>query len=178
VTQVDVGSIGDVLEGQHRPGHFRGVATVVLKLFNMVQPDIAYFGQKDAQQVRVIQQLVADLDLPIMLRIGPTIREADGLALSSRNRYLSPEERVSARCLYVALDRAKMLRGQGATSVASVEAAMRSVVDGTPRTKLDYVALVNPETFQPVASLVGPVLALIAVRIGSTRLIDNLRLDA
>jgi pantoate--beta-alanine ligase len=159
-TWVEVGVLGEALEGAHRPGHFRGVATVCLKLFNIVGPDAAYFGQKDAQQVSVIRQMVRDLDLPIAIRVVPTVRDPDGLALSSRNVYLSPEERQRALALPRAL-RAGWTAHRSGTD--PVNAACREL-EGLD---MDYVA---------VADFGSPTLAA-AVRVGGTRLIDNVRLD-
>lgn len=172
-TQVEVTELQDVLCGASRPGHFRGVATVVLKLFNMVQPDLAYFGQKDAQQVCIIQKMVRDLDLPVKLRVCPTIREADGLALSSRNRYLSPAERPHATCLYRSLRLAEDRVAGGERDACRVRQAMIDLIRDTPGAGLEYVALVDPQTLQPIVKLGGEVLALVAVRFGTTRLIDN-----
>jgi pantoate--beta-alanine ligase len=175
-TQVEVTGLQDVLDGQSRPGHFRGVATVVLKLFNIVQPGFAYFGQKDAQQVCIIQKMMRDLELPITLRICPTVREPDGLALSSRNAYLSPSERRQATCLYRALARAAEMLADGVRDATKLIVALRSVIEAEADARVDYVALADPETLEPVAEVRRPMLALVAVKIGSTRLIDNLLL--
>jgi pantoate--beta-alanine ligase len=173
VTQVEVTRLQDVLEGASRPGHFRGVATVVAKLFNMVQPDIAYFGQKDAQQALIIRQMVRDLNWSIELRICPTVRELDGLALSSRNRYLSPRERQHATCLFRALQRAEAMVASGERDAARVRRAMVEIIEKTPDAALDYAELVDHETLEPVTIVWGEVLAALAVRFGNTRLIDN-----
>src|SRR5574340_160591 len=162
-TWVDVGALGTILEGAVRPGHFRGVATVCLKLFELVQPTRAYFGRKDAQQVAVLRQMVRDLDLPLALRVLPTIRAADGLALSSRNAQLSPEERTSALALPRALEAGLAAHRAGGDAVAAAEA----VLAAEPGLTVDYVAQ---------ADLDGPTLTL-AVRAGRTRLIDNILLS-
>jgi pantoate--beta-alanine ligase len=173
-TTVDVGPLAQRVEGASRPGHFRGVATVVLKLFNIVQPDAAIFGQKDAQQVAVIRQLVRDLDLPIRLLVAPTVREPDGLALSSRNAYLSPPERRAAVVLARALDRALAAVAGGERDVARLEACLAETITAEPLAQLDYARVVDADTFEPIATLDDrPALAVLAVRIGSTRLIDN-----
>ena len=161
-------------EGASRPGHFRGVATVVLKLFQITRPERAYFGQKDAQQVAVITRMVADLNLPVTLRVLPTIRESDGLALSSRNAYLSSGERSAATVLYRAL-----LAGQQACGLATsddaaeVVRAMREVFASEPLARLDYAEVRDPQTFLPLTTLQAPALLAVAAFLGSTRLIDN-----
>lgn len=169
--RVAVGRLGTILEGAHRPGHFDGVATVVAKLFNIVRPSVAVFGQKDAQQVAVVRQLIGDLDYDIELLVGPTVREEDGLALSSRNAYLSPTERTRARALYRALEAGSdSLRGGGGPDAAEVSA--RRILDAEPGIETDYVAAVDPATFErPGPS--GPVLVAVAAWVGKTRLIDN-----
>lgn len=166
-------------EGASRPGHFRGVATVVFKLFQITRPERAYFGQKDAQQVAVITRMIADLNLPVTLRVLPTIREADGLALSSRNAYLSPGERAAATVLYRAL-----LAGQQSCGLttrrdsAEVVRAMREVFVAEPLARLDYAEVRDPTTFLPLNTLQAPMLLLVAAFLGSTRLIDNFLLRA
>jgi pantoate--beta-alanine ligase len=175
------GPLAERLEGASRPGHFQGVATVVLKLFNMVRPAHAYFGQKDAQQAAVIRRMIADLNLPIVLHVMPTIREADGLAMSSRNSYLSPPDRTAATVLYQALVTGMHTfishpRGGG----AAVRAAMETVVHAQPRATLDYVDCCHPDTYTPIETpdeLRAPALLCLAVRFGATRLIDNFLLD-
>jgi pantoate--beta-alanine ligase len=173
-TFVEVTGLQDVLEGASRPGHFRGVATVVLKLFNMVQPDVAWFGQKDGQQVRIIRQLVRDLDVPVEIRVGPTVREADGLALSSRNQYLDATARRHAPVLAAALEAARARITAGERDAAVIGRAMGDRIAATPGAVLDYAAVVDADTLQPVTRLQGPILLAIAVRFGSTRLIDNI----
>lgn len=176
-TWVEVGSVAEPLEGACRPGHFRGVATVVLKLFNLVGPDVAYFGQKDYQQALVIRRMVADLNVPIQIRVCPIVREPDGLAMSSRNRYLKPEERGRARVLWQSLQKAAELVAQGERNAAAIAAQMRQTILSAGEVRIDYVALVDPETLQPVEAVQRPTLAAVAVRIGTTRLIDNALLE-
>lgn len=175
-TWVEVTGLQDVLCGRSRPGHFRGVATVVLKLFNIVLPDVAYFGQKDAQQARIIRQLVRDLNVPVEIRVCPIVREPDGLALSSRNTYLSPSERQQATVLYRALQAAQELVRQGERDAARIRQRMIDLIAATPGATLDYAEIVNPETLQSVARIDQPALAALAVRVGPARLIDNLLL--
>lgn len=176
-TWVEVGSVAEPLEGQFRPTHFRGVTTIVLKLFNMVQPDVAYFGQKDYQQALVVQQMVRDLNVPIVIRVCPIVREADGLAMSSRNAYLSLAEREQAIVLWRGLCRAKDLVAQGRRVGAEIVEEVRRVIAGAPHAKIDYVALADPQTLQPVVAVEKPAVLLLAVRIGNTRLIDNCLLE-
>lgn len=175
-TYVEVTGLQDVLEGAARPGHFRGVATVVLKLFNLVRPDRAYFGQKDAQQVRIIQQMVRDLDVPVDVVVCPTIREPDGLALSSRNRYLDADQRRQATVLYRAMDAARRLYEAGERDPAALRRAMAEQIATAPAAVVDYAVAVDPDTFEPPARLGDAALLAVAVRVGDTRLIDNLRL--
>ena len=173
-TYVEVTGLQDEGEGASRPGHFRGVATVVLKLLNLVGPDRAYFGQKDAQQARVVRQLVCDLDVPVDVIVCPTVREADGLALSSRNRYLDPEQRTRAAGVYQALKKAEERFAQGETDVSALRRVMADHIASIPGAALDYAAVVSGETFaKPEKVQPGTILAL-AVRFGDTRLIDNL----
>lgn len=176
-TSVEVQGLQDVLCGASRPGHFRGVCTVVLKLFNIVQPDLAFFGQKDAQQALIIRRMARDLDLPLEIRTVPTVREADGLALSSRNRYLSEEERRNAPVLYQSLQRAEQLIAAGERDPGKIESAIRDRLDQIPNLRIDYVRAVNSETLETPAALFGPTLIALAVDLGSTRLIDNIQLD-
>jgi pantoate--beta-alanine ligase len=176
-TTVHVARLTDTLCGVHRPGHFDGVATVVAKLLNIVQPDAAYFGEKDAQQLAVIRRMVSDLDLPVEIVGCPTVREADGLAVSSRNAYLNREQRQQATCLYRALCEARTLIASGRADPNEVLAAMRRIVDDGGPATIDYVSIVDPESMQPVERIERRVLVALAVRIGSTRLIDNLQVD-
>jgi pantoate--beta-alanine ligase len=175
-TWVEVKGISEPLEGQCRPGHFRGVATVVLKLFNIVQPDVAYFGAKDYQQSLVVRQLIRDLHLPIELKVLPTVREPDGLAMSSRNSYLNPDARQRACVLWKSLRLAQEMVDRGEKNPATIMEAMQQLILTVPGTAIDYVALVDPETLAPVTELSGPTLAAVAVRLEGTRLIDNLLL--
>jgi len=176
-TWVEVGSVAAPLEGACRPGHFRGVATIVLKLFNMVGPDVAYFGQKDYQQALVIRRMAGDLNLPPAIRVCPTVREADGLAMSSRNAYLSPDRRRQATVLSHSLHLAAELIGQGERRAAVVAARMQEAILSAGPAQIAYVALADPETLEPVATISGPTVALLAVKIGDTRLIDNMLLE-
>lgn len=175
---VEPGDVAARLEGEHRPGHFRGVCTVVLKLFNILGPDCSYFGQKDAQQVLVIRRMVADLALPVEIVTVPTVRERDGLAMSSRNSNLDRDERAAARVLYRALCRARDLAAEGVRSVAVLRAAVRDCLADEPLAAVDYVSIAHPETLAELDALDGPALASLAVRIGDTRLIDNVTLLA
>jgi pantoate--beta-alanine ligase len=173
VTTVEVHKLQDGLCGASRPGHFRGVATVVLKLFNIVRPDLAYFGQKDAQQACILQQMAADLDVPVKVRVCPIVREADGLALSSRNVYLTPEERRQAPALHRALEEARQRIEAGERDGAKIQRLLVERIAAVPGAVLDYAAVVDAATLQPIAHLAGDVLLALAVRFGSTRLIDN-----
>jgi pantoate--beta-alanine ligase len=177
LTAVHVAKLTETLCGPHRPGHFAGVATVVTKLFNIVQPDAAYFGQKDAQQLAVVRRLVADLNIPVQIVGCPTVREPDGLALSSRNIRLSRAERVQATCLYRALVAARDMIQEGQRDPDRVESRMRSVIEQAGPSRTDYASIVHTDTMQPVGRIEQPVLAAVAVWIGSTRLIDNLTVD-
>lgn len=173
-TSVHVEGVAEPLEGARRPGHFDGVATVVLKLFNIVQPDSAAFGQKDAQQCAVIAQMVRDLDIPVKLLIGPTVREEDGLAMSSRNAYLAGPERQLATALREALERGAETLGGGAREAGEVQRSMRDGFAKHPGITVDYLDLVDPVTFLPPDDLDRPLLLVGAVRVGPTRLIDNI----
>ena len=167
-TRVAVGAVSAPLEGAARPGHFEGVATVVAKLFNATQADRAYFGQKDAQQVAVVRRLAADLDTGVEIRVCPTVREPDGLALSSRNAYLDPQERQAATCLSRALRLAAEAYARGEHDPARLRARLREVLEAEPMAAVDYAEVVDPDTFSTPGTL-----AVLAVRIGKTRLIDN-----
>ena len=173
---VDPGPVGVRLEGAARPGHFRGVCTVVAKLLGMVGPCRAYFGEKDVQQLFIVRRMVRDLDLPAEIVGCPTVRERDGVALSSRNTYLSAEERGAAPCLYEALARAAWLVEGGERDARVLRAELARRIGAEPLAALDYVAVVDEDTFEEVDRVRGPVRALVAARIGSTRLIDNLLL--
>jgi pantoate--beta-alanine ligase len=172
-TSVDVDRLGRRWEGEHRPNHFRGVATVVLKLLNMAAPDVAYFGQKDYQQAAVIRRMVADLDVPVEIRVCPTVREPDGLAMSSRNVYLSPAARGRATVLWKSLCLAREMVAQGERDAAVLAEQMREVILSAEDARIDYIALADPDTLEPVERIDGPTLAAVAVTIENTRLIDN-----
>jgi pantoate--beta-alanine ligase len=175
-TFVEVGELGEHLCGQSRPGHFRGVATVVTKLLTIVQPDRAFFGQKDAQQARIIRQLVRDLNLPVEVVIGRTIREPDGLAVSSRNRFLSPDERRQATVLIETLREVRRRVEAGERDAVILQKLMAETVRSTPGAELDYAEIVDAGSFRPVDRLSSPAVAALAVRFGGTRLIDNIDL--
>lgn len=179
MTFVEVEGLSQVLEGEIRPGHFRGVATVVTKLFNIVRPSIAVFGQKDAQQAFIIKKMVSDLNYGIEIIVGPIIREKDGLAMSSRNVYLSKSERNDATILYKSLMLAQSLINKGEINLNNIRLEMTKLINNASTGKIDYISFVNPNTFQNVETVQGPgeVLCLIAVRFGSTRLIDNMLLN-
>ena len=175
-TFVEVQGLSDVLEGKFRPGHFRGVATVVLKLLNIVAPDAAYFGQKDFQQQLIIRRMCEDLNLPCDIRVCPTVREPDGLALSSRNVYLSPQERRSALALSRCLHAAERLLQDGETDLERVREQMWKILRETPLVTPEYATVVHPETLEEVRIATLPLVAVVAARVGKTRLIDNLRI--
>jgi pantoate--beta-alanine ligase len=175
-TFVEPGGAAEGLEGACRPGHFRGVATVVCALFNLVRADLAVFGEKDAQQLAVVRQMVRDLHVPVEIVPAPTIREADGLALSSRNAYLSAEERRAAAVLYRSLRAAEEAVAGGERQGDALRGRMRQVLDAEPLARIEYAEVVDAESFQPVAMLSGRTVLPLAVRIGGTRLIDNIRL--
>jgi len=175
-TWVIVEEVSRPLEGAARPGHFRGVATVVTKLFNIVQPDRAYFGQKDAQQAVVIRRMVQDLNIPVEIVVCPTVREPDGLAMSSRNTYLNPEERRAATVLFRALQATKARYEQGERDAERLREAMREVIQAEPLARLDYVSVADPETLQELDRVEDRALLSLAVYIGKTRLIDNILL--
>jgi pantoate--beta-alanine ligase len=173
-TYVHAEGISEKLEGKLRPGHFRGVATVVLKLFEVVQPHYAYFGRKDAQQVRIIQKMVHDLNLDVQVVVCPTVREADGLALSSRNSYLEAQERKAATVLYRALQVARHELTAGVRDTLELVRAMHKVLVAEPLARVEYAEIVDADTFEPVVRVGRTCYALLAVRIGNTRLIDNM----
>ncbi|MBB4063575.1 pantoate--beta-alanine ligase [Gellertiella hungarica] len=172
-TVVDVPRLGSELEGSVRPGHFAGVATVVTKLFNIVQPDAAYFGEKDYQQVTIIQRMVKDLAMPVRVVPVETVREKDGLACSSRNVYLTPEERKAAVIVPHALEEAERLFRSGMTDIKAFEAAIRDFIRREPLADPEVVALRHPETLEALDRVDGPVLLLLFVRFGRTKLLDN-----
>jgi pantoate--beta-alanine ligase len=176
-TTVDIGPLGSVLEGAVRPGHFGGVATVVTVLFGLVRPDRAYFGQKDGQQAVVIERLVRDLALPVVVSVVPTVREPDGLALSSRNAYLTVPERAAAPVLHRALRAAADEHARGQRDAERLRARMREVLEGVPIARPDYVSVADRETLRELDAVEGPALLSLAVRFPSARLIDCWPLD-
>lgn len=177
-TYVNVEGLTDVLCGRSRPGHFRGVATVVTKLFNIVKPDTAYFGQKDAQQAIVIKKMAADLDMDLKIKVMPTVRERDGLAKSSRNAYLNPRERKDAVILYKSLLLAKGMIKKGERSAHKIIGKMEELIKQKRSSRIDYAEIVDQKTLRPVENIRGEILIALAVYIGKTRLIDNLKLNA
>lgn len=178
VTYVTVEGLSEKLCGKSRPGHFRGVTTVVAKLFHIVEPDLAFFGQKDAAQATIICRMVRDLNLPVEIVACPIVREPDGLAMSSRNAYLSPRERKSALVLHRALTEVKSRFDQGERNAVELVAAGKQVLALQPDVRLDYFEVVNPFTLDPVAELRNPALVAVAAFVGNTRLIDNILLQA
>jgi pantoate--beta-alanine ligase len=176
VTFVEVTKLDAVLEGPARPGHFRGVCTVVLKLFNIVQPDLAVFGQKDAQQARIVRQMVRDLNVRVQIDVHPTVREPEGLAMSSRNRYLTPDQRAVAPGIYRLLQATRDRALAGETDVAKLEAALAAGLAALPGARVYYARVVDADTLHPLPTLDRPALAIVAVFLGTTRLIDNLNI--
>ena len=177
VTWVTVEGLSDRLCGKSRPGHFRGVATVVAKLFNIVEPDVAFFGQKDAAQVAVIKRMVRDLNMAVQIEICPIVREPDGLALSSRNAYLSPDERKMALVLHASLQRAQKLFNEGERNAAKLAAEAKKAFVWQPAVKLDYLDIVDPNGLEPLETLNQKSLVAVAAFVGNTRLIDNILLE-
>jgi pantoate--beta-alanine ligase len=176
LTTVTMRVVTEAYEGTARPGHFEGVLTIVTKLFHIVQPDVAVFGQKDAQQVAAIRRMIADLDFAVRLVVAPTVRDADGLAASSRNIYLSPDERREALALSRAVGRAAELARQGEGDATRLEAAMREELARSPSLAVEYAAVVDAGRFTAVVEVAGPCVAAVAARVGATRLIDNVPL--
>jgi len=176
-TYVEVTGLQDVLCGRSRPGHFRGVATVVLKLFNIVRPDVAYFGQKDAQQAVIIRRLVRDLNLDVEIRVMPIVRDGDGLALSSRNTYLSAEERKASLAIPRSLEVARRLMEEGERDASVIKARIEEIIKAEPLLRIDYIEIVDPEELQPIEKITDEALIALAVYCGETRLIDNLRIS-
>ena len=174
---VEVGKVTERLEGASRPGHFRGVTTVVTKLFNIIQPTRAYFGQKDAQQLLVIKKMVADLNMNLEIITVPTVREPDGLAMSSRNIYLNPQERQAALVLYQALSLAQQLWLQGERDAERIRHEMLALIQKQPLADIDYVSIADTETLDELDTVKPPVLVSLAVKISKTRLIDNVVLE-
>ena len=177
-TWVDVQQITERLEGAFRPGHFRGVATVVAKLFNIVEPTRAYFGQKDAQQLIVIKRMVSDLNMNLELVAVPTVREPDGLAMSSRNTYLSPKERQAALVLWQALNLASQLWSEGERNASKIRQKMKALIDSEPLAQIDYISVADAESLEELGEIDCPALVSLAVRVGKTRLIDNIVLPS
>lgn len=176
-TYVEVKGLNNLLCGRSRPGHFRGVATVIAKLFNIVQPDIAYFGQKDAQQTIIIKRMVCDLNMPVKIKVMPTVRERNGLALSSRNLYLNQEERKDALVLRESLELAKKLIRMGERDAGRIISLTRQLISKNKTAKVDYIAIVDNQSLKPVKRITKDCLIALAVRIGRTRLIDNICLN-
>jgi len=174
---VEVSKVAERLEGASRPGHFRGVTTVVAKLFNIVQPDRAYFGQKDAQQAIVIKKMATDLNMNLAVLTLPTVREPDGLAMSSRNTYLNPEQRQAAGVLYKALGLAQQLWAQGERDAERLRQEMLTLIQKQPLATIDYVSIADAETLEELDTVAPPALVSLAVKIGGTRLIDNIVLE-
>jgi pantoate--beta-alanine ligase len=172
-TWVTVEGLSEKLDGLSRPGHFRGVTTVVCKLFNIVQPDLAFFGQKDAAQSAIIRKMVRDLDLDVRVIVCPIVREKDGLAMSSRNAYLTPAQRKQATVLYRALMRVQTLADQGEGDSARLIAAGKQVISEEPNARLDYFEIVDRDTLDPVPEITKGALVAVAIYMGETRLIDN-----
>lgn len=172
-THVEVGAVAEPFEGANRPGHFKGVATIVLKLFNLLPADAAFFGQKDYQQTLVIRQMVRDFNLPIQINICPIIREPDGLAMSSRNARLSTEERQNALVLSKSLTLAAKMVSGGEKNTSVILKKIQTLLDSSQGVQVEYVAIVNEGTMQPMQEITGPVVAIIAASVGETRLIDN-----
>ncbi|MDP2923305.1 MAG: pantoate--beta-alanine ligase [Candidatus Omnitrophota bacterium] len=177
-TYVEESFLSRVLCGKSRPGHFRGVCTVVAKLFNVVQPDIAYFGHKDYQQAKIIEKMTRDLNFPTKIEIIPTVRESDGLAMSSRNVYLNNEERKNAACLYFALALAKILVAQGERNASKISDKIKKIISLTKAARIDYVKIVDANTLRDITRIENDALIAIAIYMGKTRLVDNIILDA
>ncbi len=173
-TIVEVQGVSERLDGASRPGHFRGVATVVTKLFEIVRPELAFFGQKDAAQVAVLRKMASDLNMDLQLVVEPTVREKDGLALSSRNAYLSPDQRKQALILYRALTRVQTMADTGTHDASTLIAAGREVMAEEPAARLDYFEIVHPDTLEPIADVNKGALVAVAAWVGTTRLIDNI----
>jgi len=177
MTYVNVEGLSERLEGRIRPGHFRGVTTIVLKLLQIVQPNLAYFGRKDAQQAAIISRMAIDLNLDSEIVVCPLVREADGLAMSSRNAYLDADDRRAATVLYRALQAVQRELQSGTRDAHHLQSAMRRALDAEPRARVDYAEIVDAETFQPTARLGRVSYALLAVKFGATRLLDNMLIE-
>lgn len=176
-TYVEVETPAERLEGEFRPGHFRGVATVVTQLLNLVRPNVAVFGQKDAQQLAVVRRLVRDLHLPVEIASHPTVREPDGLAMSSRNAYLAADERTAASAIYRSLSSARQRIEQGERSAEAIRHVLSEVLEREPLIDIEYAEVVEADTFEPIRRIRGSIVMPVAVRIGTTRLIDNFSLE-
>ena len=176
-TFVEVTELDQVLCGASRPKHFRGVCTVVLKLLQIVQPDVVYFGEKDYQQARIIRQMIHDLNVPVHMEVVPTVREADGLACSSRNSYLTAAQRQVAPRIYQALVELRQRVREGEREVARLETQLREALSAIPEARVDYAHIVDADTLQPLEQVDRPAIAAVAVFLGTTRLIDNIRLN-
>ena len=177
LTWVNVEKLTEPLCGRFRPGHFRGVTTVCAKLFNIVAADVAYFGQKDAQQTLVIKRMVADLNIPLEIVVCPTVREPDGLAVSSRNQYLTDPQRKDAACIYKSLQKCRQMIDTGVTDTQKIINEMCKVINQVPSIEIEYLSIIDAETLQVVDHITGTILVAIAVRIGMVRLIDNILVD-
>jgi pantoate--beta-alanine ligase len=177
LTWVDVEKLTESLCGKSRPGHFRGVATVCAKLFNIVQPDIAFFGQKDAQQAVVVQQMVADLNMPLKIVVCPTVREQDGLAMSSRNAYLTAGQRKDAALLYAALQKAEVFIAAGERKSETIVGEMEKILKISKQIKIEYISIVDARTLDGLDEAKGKILIALAVKLGSARLVDNIIVD-
>jgi pantoate--beta-alanine ligase len=178
ITWVNVEKLTETLCGRSRPGHFRGVATICAKLFNIVGPDIAFFGQKDAQQTVVIKRMAADLNMPVDIFVCPTVREGDGLAVSSRNKYLTEEQKKDATLIYKSLQKCLEMIEASTTDTGQITAEMRKILSQAPSIQIEYASIVDAENLQKLDKIIGEVLAAVAVRIGPARLIDNIVVDA
>jgi pantoate--beta-alanine ligase len=178
LTWVNVEKLTKPLCGRFRAGHFRGVTTVCAKLFNIVQADIAFFGQKDAQQAIVVKRMVADLNMPLKIVLCPTVRDADGLALSSRNQYLTEQQRKDATLIYKSLQKCEEMIKTGVSDTQEIITKMRDILNQAPSIKIEYVSIVDAKTLQSLDRITGKILAAVAARIGSARLIDNILVDA
>ena len=178
LTWVDVEKLSEPLCGKFRPGHFHGVATICAKLFNIVAPDFAFFGQKDAQQAIIIKRMVADLNMPLKIVVCPTVREENGLAMSSRNQYLTPQQKKDAAFIYKSLQKCRQMIKQGGRDTKKIIAEMRKILKQIPSAEIQYVSIVDAETLQNIDRVAGRVLAAVAVKIGPTRLIDNILTEA
>ena len=177
ITWVNVEKLTESLCGQFRPGHFRGVTTVCTKLFNIVAPDIAYFGQKDAQQAIVIKRMVVDLNMPLEIVICPTVREPNGLAVSSRNKYLTEQQKKDAANIYKSLQKCRQMIDAGITETTEIITEMRKTLQQVPSIEIEYISIVDAGTLQNIDQIAGKVLAAVAVKIGPARLIDNILMD-